>query len=178
MCGEQLAGTHLQADSQGSPPRVRGTASDCPMNEKRVRITPACAGNRIVTVLLSPLFKDHPRVCGEQSLLLSLVRVIPGSPPRVRGTVCGSSPSRINHGITPACAGNRSPTRWTGLPGRDHPRVCGEQRQCPMPCTPLKGSPPRVRGTASVFVLYSADIRITPACAGNRVNQNGPAARA
>ena len=167
MCGEQLAGTHLQADSQGSPPRVRGTASDCPMNEKRVRITPACAGNRIVTVLLSPLFKDHPRVCGEQSLLLSLVRVIPGSPPRVRGTVCGSSPSRINHGITPACAGNRALTSCLELSSWDHPRVCGEQYCPPHFIIFSMGSPPRVRGTDLIFAKIFCRVRITPACAGN-----------
>ena len=69
--------------------------------------------------------------------------------------------------ITPACAGNSRSLYRSGRYCQDHPRVCGEQRQCPMPCTPLKGSPPRVRGTVAKSSLLRCHLGITPACAGN-----------
>ena len=72
-------------------------------------------------------------------------------------------------GITPACAGNRSPTRWTGLPGRDHPRVCGEQKKCALFASMFSGSPPRVRGTGAGGEKMKLYERITPACAGNSI---------
>ena len=49
----------------GSPPRVRGIAVDRGDRAVRVRITPACAGNRICAVIPAAKDKDHPRVCGE-----------------------------------------------------------------------------------------------------------------
>ena len=71
-------------------------------------------------------------------------------------------------GITPARAGNswmflkRIIRRW------DHPRACGEQIDLCYARVFLKGSPPRVRGTAFSFSLLAIDTRITPARAGNR----------
>ena len=72
---------------QGSPPRVRGTVFHIRIVVRIPRITPACAGNREGVLSWTNDGKDHPRVCGEQVLGMTLARRMVGSPPRVRGTV-------------------------------------------------------------------------------------------
>ena len=131
------------------------------------RITPACAGNRPLTSTLHEMMRDHPRVCGEQIVSLSVGLICSGSPPRVRGTAFSGAVCAIHVRITPACAGNRrSELRTTGRQ-RDHPRVCGEQNYLYTKVSFVGGSPPRVRGTARVYDLFSICHGITPACAGN-----------
>ena len=51
--------------------------------------------------------RDHPRVCGEQMVLLGSVEQAVGSPPRVRGTAWADQHYMTLNRITPACAGNR-----------------------------------------------------------------------
>ena len=46
VCGEQQHGKTEHEFHVGSPPRVRGTASDSNVIGEVFRITPACAGNR------------------------------------------------------------------------------------------------------------------------------------
>ena len=112
--------------------------------------------------------KDHPRVCGEQIDQRLANKHIEGSPPRVRGTVIKDTDITAIARITPACAGNRCRC-WPGSPPRrDHPRVCGEQKEYGIAAESLSGSPPRVRGTALCPLSLAISLRITPACAGNR----------
>ena len=73
--------------------------------------------------------KDHPRVCGEQSVLRGGDIAIEGSPPRVRGTGSHMMQRWGDVRITPACAGNREIGKWVKRAHEDYPRVCGEQ--CP-----------------------------------------------
>ena len=51
----------------------------------------------------------------------------------------------------------------------DHPRVCGEQSPYMRGDAVKAGSPPRVRGTVAFIYLLWHNFRITPACAGNRL---------
>ena len=50
MCGEQTTKSYTVTVTKGSPPRVRGTASDSNVIGAVFRITPACAGNRQLEV--------------------------------------------------------------------------------------------------------------------------------
>ena len=90
-----------------SPPRMRGKAKNrcrsCPLT----RITPACAGKRLVRLTKKPLPGDHPRVCGEKFCNSSSVWSLTGSPPRMRGKGGGLPRPRFGGGITPAYAGKR-----------------------------------------------------------------------
>ena len=90
--------------------------------------------------------RDHPRVCGEKTLLGTIQRSEPGSPPRMRGKV--QEPVKIGFiwGITPAYAGKRGPSPGSHPPWRDHPRVCGEKYGLDRPTILEMGSPPRMRG--------------------------------
>ena len=150
MCGEQCWITAQSGSGKGSPPRVRGTVLHAVQACGCLRITPACAGNRICRCYYRKQLKDHPRVCGEQWPQRRWTWPAVGSPPRVRGT--GTAPWMFlkTTRITPACAGNSS----LNLPQletlQDHPRVCGEQARPLKEIDKKQGSPPRVRGTASI----------------------------
>ena len=105
MCGEKLALPIYLVCLIGSPPRVRGKADDVNLEERIIRITPACAGKSLLCDTEESVPKDHPRVCGEKAPAPARARFRRGSPPRVRGKeYCVTVLPNI-HRITPACAG-------------------------------------------------------------------------
>ena len=67
------------------------------------------------------------------------------------------------------CGEQRIGQRHPHHPGRDHPRVCGEQDGDTYGNLEGEGSPPRVRGTECQLRQNPIPHRITPACAGNSV---------
>ena len=69
-------------------------------------------------------------------------------------------------GITPACAGKSTSFFLANALNRDHPRMCGEKHQPPMPPPKPSGSPPHVRGKGPTQALCPGRKGITPACAG------------
>jgi len=168
VCGEQPNGGWCRVVIRGSPPRVRGTEISRRRGDAWIRITPACAGNRVTMAPVSLCIEDHPRVCGEQVQVQATFLCGFGSPPRVRGTAAQSGNGSKTEGITPACAGNRSITCRRLDAAKDHPRVCGEQPNRMPKRSARIGSPPRVRGTGRVKTRYRVLPGITPACAGNR----------
>ena len=146
VCGEKCWRIWGMTRGPGSPPRVRGKGQLSKMGFNITRITPACAGE-----------KHHIMVLCRNSI---------GSPPRVRGKAGSAQNQALVVGITPACAGKSNSTVLFVLLHRDHPRVCGEKAfVCPLLCMAL-GSPPRVRGKASIIRKEIRNVRITPACAG------------
>ena len=167
MCGEQEAPAPSPYLRIGSPPRVRGTVSFEMAAAHVGGITPACAGNRLRTNFIRLPKRDHPRVCGEQQPEGAVPARGQGSPPRVRGTVDDLRLGGGKAGITPACAGNSWRQSCSWCCSKDHPRVCGEQRNLLRSFPFVRGSPPRVRGTVVQTTLYKIEQRITPACAGN-----------
>ena len=166
MCGEKVQ-TLLYTDVQkGSPPRMRGKVIvDLVLTERhripphvrgkggdlsgRVspdRITPACAGKRVLHVLLRLFRGDHPRMCGEKRNSRSSRQCNRGSPPHVRGKGCLPALALGHVGITPACAGKRFTASATTSGNRDHPRMCGEKFLLSLFICQDMGSPPHVRG--------------------------------
>ena len=131
-------------------------------------ITPARAGNRMFSHHLPLKKRDHPRACGEQVSAGQTLAVVPGSPPRVRGTAYDDLADLAEYGITPARAGNRCTFETLRDLGKDHPRACGEQSIWPHRLRDDVGSPPRVRGTVEAAGDEVKENRITPARAGNR----------
>ena len=89
-------------------------------------IIPACAGNIAARCAPCSPGRDHPRVCGEHVIGEVVYFVLPGSSPRVRGTLAVGEVGMQHLGIIPACAGNIVGHIFA-LDGQgDHPRVCGE----------------------------------------------------
>ena len=111
--------------------------------------------------------EDHPRGCGEQGRNLKTWNGHSGSPPRVRGTVYDYLQGRQATRITPAGAGNRRSRPLVVRTPWDHPRGCGEQFIKAIRIRSMRGSPPRVRGTALRPCTYLFCHGITPAGAGN-----------
>ena len=172
MCGEQTRGGAITMSTQGSPPRVRGTAQTDFDQTAGERITPARAGNRSRLALYPKGCRDHPRACGEQEETTLAYGRREGSPPRVRGTAPPPGTTRTAKGITPARAGNRDQARHNLILAEDHPRACGEQRSHHVQAIHGLGSPPRVRGTG-VYVRNGELVDpITPARAGNRLHNH------
>ena len=107
VCGEQARRAFSGGRSNGSSPRVRGTAEPAGGVHLHLRFIPACAGNRDPGRTFSCPWSVHPRVCGEQIGLRISAHVTIGSSPRVRGTA--DYPCRWVYWqrFIPACAGNR-----------------------------------------------------------------------
>ena len=158
-----------------SPPRMRGKAKNrcrsCPLT----RITPACAGKRLVRLTKKPLPGDHPRVCGKKAVTRYFRLDTAGSPPRMRGKVICGHHLAHNPGITPAYAGKSSAHNAASVIRKDHPRVCGEKSTTSEDAGSLPGSPPRMRGKGSRMTRATSMVGITPACAGKSARrQAGP----
>ena len=70
VCGEKLRPGVIANSIKGSPPRMRGKVRQTAGDAQRVGITPAYAGKRRLRQLSSVAHQDHPRACGEKSVLL------------------------------------------------------------------------------------------------------------
>ena len=89
-------------------------------------IIPAYAGNtRGLRMMLSRV-RDHPRVCGEHSVVPLALESSAGSSPRMRGTLGVGVRRNVGNGIIPAYAGNTAAVDIFCSATWDHPRVCGE----------------------------------------------------
>ena len=109
---------------------------------------------------------DHPRLCGEKSLIsiMSLPRT--GSPPPMRGKVASIESYKLVDGITPAYAGKRRQRMGFRQRTGDHPRLCGEKDRDRTHDSFCLGSPPPMRGKVHKKEATYLYIRITPAYAG------------
>ena len=151
----------------GSSPRMRGTHYRSVHREHGHGIIPAYAGNTSPTAAIHPTRRDHPRVCGEHRVVITVLIKHSGSSPRMRGTREASGPSMRFRGIIPAYAGNTSVVSTLSWPSRDHPRVCGEHERIANDSRFRGGSSPRMRGTLRVPEEADASGGIIPAYAGN-----------
>ena len=170
MRGEQHSFLSKQTGCIGSPPLARGTDLCFSINNRILRITPACAGNSVLRYASQNVFWDHPRLRGEQHGLRHKLHGGAGSPPLARGTEKSRNLFTVELGITPACAGNSYHKVTEAQRNRDHPRLRGEQKVKLVTTTWDKGSPPLARGTVYNIIRNNSRVRITPACAGNSSN--------
>ena len=106
VCGEQQIIPYEMLESAGSSPRVRGAGGAENRSLRNSGIIPACAGSSKKTPPAQCERGDHPRVCGEQPLVLSPARQWTGSSPRVRGAAPKWKDVALDAGIIPACAGS------------------------------------------------------------------------
>ena len=126
-CGEKLIDEIQIEFNSGSPPRMRGKAAYFGGPHAQVRITPAHAGKRQFPMVWVIRLRDHPRACGEKSMLVRRPIAATGSPPRMRGKAGIGLVFMWWGGITPAHAGKSPPCNLHPSPRRDHPRACGEK---------------------------------------------------
>ena len=150
----------------GSPPQVRGKPIFPNLCPQQYRITPAGAGKTTVEFWYKPVYRDHPRRCGENSIGYLRFTCRRGSPPQVRGKPNPENKPTVDHGITPAGAGKTLRRCRQSRQHRDHPRRCGENKKIIAPSCMEAGSPPQVRGKPQCLWGFRPDFRITPAGAG------------
>ena len=132
-----------------------------------MRFIPARAGNRAMLKKRKIPHKVHPRACGEQQSVATMISVLSGSSPRVRGTDYVVTHVVKKERFIPARAGNSTPTETRGTVPPVHPRACGEQGALSNHQRPRFGSPPRVRGTGVDRRPRHDQNRFIPARAGN-----------
>ncbi len=168
VCGEQPAATTPRAVAGGTPPRVRGAAVSPGSPAAAPGNTPACAGSRAWPEGCATPRREHPRVCGEQLLVLVVATSVAGTPSRVRGAGGARRPRAAGGGNTPACAGSRTECASRWAPWWEHPRVCGEQDLHGGRRHQAEGTPPRVRGAVVEGEPELVPERNTPARAGSR----------
>ena len=105
-------------------------------------------------------------MCGEKYKIKKRYPLEMGSPPHVRGKeYLGGGRYHVNR-ITPACAGKRCASAHALALAWDHPRMCGEKRDCSQCVVTHLGSPPHVRGKVMALLGTFGPVRITPAYAG------------
>ena len=168
VCGEKAHNIYLLSGRQGSPPRMRGKVRTGCADLTACGITPAYAGKSAIQGRNAYHGRDHPRVCGEKSMVAPSWGPGTGSPPRMRGKVLAALMPTNALGITPAYAGKSSGPLHVNCLGRDHPRVCGEKCLVPVGRRCAGGSPPRMRGKEIAPLSVWLYLGITPAYAGKR----------
>ena len=110
--------------------------------------------------------RDHPRACGAHTNALQKKLSMPGSSPRMRGSLSHTWHRNTGAGIIPAHAGLTPWISSRSLPDRDHPRACGAHKY-PLPGRDiLKGSSPRMRGSRERRLHAVLRHGIIPAHAG------------
>ena len=167
VCGEHSPQLTADKSWAGSSPRMRGTPQDRSVIDLRIRIIPAYAGNTHDLGEHRRCRGDHPRVCGEHCPSTVPGNELPGSSPRMRGTLRKRYEKPVKPGIIPAYAGNTTLTPCEGSYFGDHPRVCGEHRSDIDGMTEAAGSSPRMRGTREDSQSLRSAGGIIPAYAGN-----------
>ena len=129
-------------------------------------ITPADAGKTRSKRTQYRGSRDHPRGCGENSLLMQGSCDDAGSPPRMRGKQASPQSESKSTRITPADAGKTVAAETAHGNKWDHPRGCGENVPRIAKEVAESGSPPRMRGKRREIVHNISPDGITPADAG------------
>ena len=145
-CGEHDARRQNSSQRLGSSPRMRGAHDPAGRPGQGVGIIPADAGSTKGWHRLERRSADHPRGCGEHHHAASVVKVTPGSSPRMRGALVNSAKTAWSAGIIPADAGSTGTMTRLTMGGQDHPRGCGEHPQKRKERESHPGSSPRMRG--------------------------------
>ena len=146
MCGEHLDAGSEQKPCPGSSPHVRGALRSGRIGGQDRGIIPACAGSTRRGGHAIRVKRDHPRMCGEHPLPLSVPSVVTGSSPHVRGAPPTALSFGTDGGIIPACAGSTALSDSRRKISRDHPRMCGEHPMFLAMSGRMLGSSPHVRG--------------------------------
>ena len=146
---------------------MRGTPSGAATPTPKPGIIPAHAGNTDHDRVSAYRMGDHPRACGEHPSIVHALVKLPGSSPRMRGTLGWLAEEAVRLGIIPAHAGNTSAYDAMYSESRDHPRACGEHKFPDDIARDSWGSSPRMRGTLCAWLRELLSGGIIPAHAGN-----------
>lgn len=145
MRGKQTrkgAGARVAA---GPSPRAREAAARNRHRPVRHGSIPARAGSSPARTHGLSGYREHPCVCGEQLVNVSVATDFPGPSPHARGTAASGPERPSQPGDIPACAGNRPASGARHTRPRVHPRTRGEQDPACRICGARPGPSPRAR---------------------------------
>ena len=153
----------------GSSPRVRGKPAVNQTGQREAGLIPARAGKTRRRGRRQPAPPAHPRACGENPFISTVLGYDIGSSPRVRG----KRPLQPGHfsvfGLIPARAGKTVRYESKITPPAAHPRACGENPTESEWVMGWGGSSPRVRGKLAVRQSHQDSVGLIPARAGKTV---------
>ena len=129
----------------GSPPLTRERLELNKGWAGTKRITPAYAGTTVRLCIRQSSIRDHPRLRGNDLLVLIFRLVLVGSPPLTRERLEAGTSFPARYRITPAYAGTTSSMCPYYGTARDHPRLRGNDIPLRYLSIRLRGSPPLTR---------------------------------
>ena len=109
---------------------------------------------------------EHPRVCGENSLILTSPVRLSGTSPRMRGKLRDSFFSLSGRRNIPAYAGKTASSACSRAMISEHPRVRGENILIGYQSRAIFGTSPRARGKQRGKRFHNPKQGNIPACAG------------
>ena len=124
--GEHVVKKRTVENLGGSSPHTRGARRQRPVRDRRARIIPAYAGSTGPEACISVRTRDHPRIRGEHSIVVTTHRFPRGSSPHTRGAPTRRTLSVYGIRIIPAYAGSTRSGRFWRRCREDHPRIRGE----------------------------------------------------
>ena len=165
-CGADAVARENRLSTEGSSPRVRGRLTTRPALRECRGLIPAGAGQTILPQVLRRAMRAHPRGCGADWRLGTIMLIARGSSPRVRGRLVPRVLDEAALGLIPAGAGqtrhNHRRPRMAGA----HPRGCGADPSSATRSPLTLGSSPRVRGRRDRRDARTEDVGLIPAGAG------------
>ena len=165
-----MIGTFVAGFKAGSSPRGRGKPVIASGPGTDWGLIPAWAGKTSPGPSRWSVRAAHPRVGGENDLMILSRRRNQGSSPRGRGKPVLRKLARILPRLIPAWAGKTRWRGWKSNPARAHPRVGGENAsQVRIICVGA-GSSPRGRGKPPYSTVASVRLRLIPAWAGKTLS--------
>ncbi len=169
-CGANPVLYGLSSRTRGSSPRMRGKRVWCAVRAAGVRIIPAHAGQTSSPARAAASPADHPRACGANSTVRTMMRSVSGSSPRMRGKHPAGRDRRHRLRIIPAHAGQTAMGVQPRVAAADHPRACGANQTQGHSTNAVAGSSPRMRGKpwlwSTCCCSAGSGLRIIPAHAG------------
>ena len=159
-------GRCVHPDRWGSSPRGRGKLVQFLYESVILGLIPAWAGKTQIHSRVRQTMGAHPRVGGENMLLILIMLFLPGSSPRGRGKQISWRASALRIWLIPAWAGKTQTSSHTTYRFSAHPRVGGENAGSNFLSTYRVGSSPRGRGKLPSLPFLYFLYRLIPAWAG------------
>ena len=111
---------------------MRGKQTVVIISIENARNIPAYAGKTRKYATSRENDKEHPRVCGENALIVVGASFDRGTSPRMRGKQGRRPAGSPPHGNIPAYAGKTPRQPLYHTTAAEHPRVCGENADGPI----------------------------------------------
>ena len=126
VCGENGTVTKTPGQTAGTSPRMRGKLFCVHGRVEFCRNIPAYAGKTCSHPANTGTLWEHPRVCGENRMFMTLGLLGGGTSPRMRGKRQEGTGHSMVAGNIPAYAGKTHRDGMLTIREPEHPRVCGE----------------------------------------------------